>query len=279
MVTRNERTWVDTTRSTPRTSQYAGAADRTLRVLIWKPEHSGSLPVLLMAHGFGGLPEKFDAFARTVAAAGFVVAAPAFPLTNDNAPGGHDAGFRDFINQPVDLSFVLSQLLQASRTPPDPLAGTIDTAAIAVLGHSLGGTTAVGLTRKACCVDDRVRALILVAAAVPLADAFGSDAAVIDLPTLIIQGTADQSVAYTTAPAYYEHIGPPRFLLGLIGVDHSEALESQVEPPLPAREATQRASITFLDAVFRDASARFRATLSDFAAAGDIVRSDPGETS
>lgn len=94
------------------------------------------------------------------------------------------------------------------------------------------------------------------------------------LPTLIIQGTADQSVPYATAPAYYDHISPPRFLVGLTGVGHSEAVESQFEPPIPARDAAQRASIAFLNAVFRNAGAAFDATLSDLAAAGNIVRSE-----
>lgn len=273
-VSRSERVWVDARRSTPRTSSYAGAPQRTLRVLIWRSDGARAQPLLLMAHGFGGLPDKFDAFARTIAAAGYVVAAPAFPLTNEDAPGGHDAGFRDFISQPGDVSFVLSQLLEASSTTTDPLAAAIDPTLVAALGHSLGGTTAIGLTRKTCCLDARIRAVILVAAAVPLADAFGQDATVANVPTLIMQGTADQSVDYSTAPAFYAHIGPPRFLIGLTGVGHSEAVESQIEPPIAARDAAQRSSIAFLNAVFRDASAVFDATLADLAATGNQVRSD-----
>ncbi len=273
-VSRSERVWVDTGRQTPRTSAYPGAPDRTLRVLIWQLEGAQAAPLLLMAHGFGGLPEKFDAFARTVAANGFVVAAPTFPLTNDDAPGGHDAGFRDFINQPADLSFVLTKLLQASDTVADPLQGAINPTQVAGLGHSLGGTTVIGLTRKTCCIDARVGASILVAAAVPLASPFGSDVPVIDFPTLIIQGTADQSVAYSTAPAFYEHIHAPRFLLGLTSAGHSEAVESQIDPPIAARDAAQHASIAFLNAVFRGANTAFDATLSQLAAAGNPVRSE-----
>jgi predicted dienelactone hydrolase len=228
-----------------------------------------------MAHGFGGLPEKFDAFAHTVAAAGFVVAAPAFPLTNDGAPGGHNAGLSDYVHQPADLSYVLTQLLQAPTNVTDALARSIDADHVAVLGHSLGGTTAIGLTRKSCCADTRVRAVILVAAAVPLATTFGADADVSDLPTLLIQGTKDPVVVYSTATAYYDHIEAPRFLVGLAGAGHSEAVESQIEPPIPARDAAQRASIAFLNAVFRNAGTAFGTTLADLAATGNIVRSDP----
>jgi alpha-beta hydrolase superfamily lysophospholipase len=276
-VRRSERVWIDASRRTPRTATYAGASDRTLRVLIWRSDGATAQPLLLMAHGFGGRPEKFDAFARSVAAAGFVVAAPAFPLTNEDAPGGFESGLGDLVNQPGDLSFVLSQLLQASSSATDRLAGAINDDQLAVLGHSLGGATVIGLTRKRCCTDARLRAVILVAAAVPLASVFGSDVVVSGLPTLIIQGTADPTVAYSTAPAYYEHIDAPRFLVGLLGVGHSEALESQVEPPIAARDAAQRLSIAFLDAVFGNATDAFSGILTSLAAAGDPVLSEYGD--
>lgn len=272
-VARTERSWVDPTRTTPPTAAFPGAPDRTLRVVIWQPDGASALPLLVMAHGFGGLPEKFDAFARAVAEAGFVVAAPAFPLTNENAPGGHDPGFRDFINEPGDISFVLTHLIDASQAPGDPLQGRIDPTKVAVLGHSLGGTVVVGLTRKACCRDDRVRATILAAAAVPLAVAFGPDPISVEgPPTLLIQGTADHSVDYQVSATFYEQIDPPRYLIGLTGAGHSEALESQLRPPIPARDAAQRATIAFLDGFFRNAPGELGEVLQSLSAAGDIVR-------
>jgi len=274
-VTRSERVWVDGSRPTPRTAAYAGAPDRALRVLIWQPTLPGVLPLVVMAHGFGGLPEKFDAFARVVAAAGVVVAAPAFPLTNERAPGGHDAGLRDFINQPADVSFVLTQLLQANVTFGDEYYGRIAPTNVAVLGHSLGGVTTLALTRKACCRDGRVRASVLVAPVPLLLDAFGADAPdATGLPTLIMHGTADPTVPFASSTMLYDMLAPPRFLLGITGAGHSEALESQSTPPIPARSAAQRASVAFLGAVFHGADAELEATFAALAAAGDVVRSD-----
>jgi dienelactone hydrolase len=275
-VSRTERVWVDGSRVTPRTSKFPGAPDRTLRVLIWQPSRPDPSPLLVMAHGFGGLPEKFDAFARTVAAAGYVVAAPAFPLTNENAPGGHDVGLRDQINQPADVSFVITQLLNAAATAGDPLAARIQPSEIAALGHSLGGATVIGLTRKNCCRDDRVRATVLVAAATFLATALGSDPITAGPPTLVIHGTGDQTVAYESSVDLYSRIAPPRILLGLTGAGHSEAVESQIDPPIAARAAAQRATIAFLNAMFRGAQATLDTVLADLANDGNPLAVDWG---
>jgi alpha-beta hydrolase superfamily lysophospholipase len=274
IITRTERVWIDASRSTPRNGIFPSAPTRTLRTLIWQPPSTDALPVLVMAHGFGGLPEKFDAFASTVAAAGFVVVAPAFPLTNQNAPGGHASGLNDLVNQPRDLSFVITQLLQATSTAGDALEGRIIPANVAVLGHSLGGATLLGLTRKNCCRDARVRASIFVDA-LTTTNAFGADPpAAAGPPTLILHGTVDPLVAFRTATQFYSLIDPPRFLVGLKGAGHSDAVESQAEPPIPARDAAQRATIAFLNAVFRDGAGDLDATLTVLATEGNVVQAD-----
>jgi predicted dienelactone hydrolase len=274
-VMTSERTWVDATRHTPRTSAYEGAATRTLRTRLWTPSGRDALPLLIMAHGFGGSPEKFEAFAAAVAKAGYVVAAPAFPLTNENAPGGHDPGFRDFLNQPGDVSFVITQLLDATAGSSDPLYRRIDVNDVAVLGHSLGGVTTLALTRKDCCRDARLRASILVAAVTSLSGSFGADPIAAGPPTLILHGTADPIVPYTGATVLYDSIIAPRFLVGLSNASHSEALESQIEPPIAARDAAQRATIAFLDVLFRGDSAGWRALRNELASAGNVVEADP----
>ncbi len=274
-VRRGERVWIDTSRETPVTAMFSGAPERTLRTLIWQSDAKGPLPLIVLAHGLGGLPEKFDALGRALAVAGVVVAAPAFPLTNEQAPGGHEAGLGDVVNQPADTSFVISRLLEANRTPGDPLNSRIVSGHIAVLGHSLGGVTVVALTRKNCCRDDRVRASIIAAAPWGLAIVFGNDPiAASGPPTLIIHGTADPAVAYESSPQLYDMILPPRFLVGIAGAGHSEGLESQVEPPVPARDATQRAAIGFLRAVFEGADGVFQATLAALEAEGHVVQAD-----
>jgi predicted dienelactone hydrolase len=273
-ATRSERVWVDASRRTPPNGTFPGAPMRTLRTLIWQPAAAGAMPVVVMAHGFGVLPEDFDAFAGSVAAAGFVVAAPEFPLTNRNPPGGR-LGVNDLNNQPGDLSFVITQLLQATNTNGDPLHGRILTDDIAVIGQSLGGATVIGLTRKDCCRDVRVRASVLSAA--PLLPFFGPDPlSAAGPPTLILHGTADTTVGFATATQLYNLIAPPRFLVGLKGAEHADALESQVEPPIPARDAGQRATIAFLNAVFRGGAAELDTTLAALAAQGNEVLADPG---
>jgi pimeloyl-ACP methyl ester carboxylesterase len=274
-----QRDWTDTTRATPPTSHFPGAPERQLRTLVWLPDVPEPLPLLVLAHGFGGLPLKFDAFARAVATAGFVVAAPAFPLTNENAPGGHDAGLGDVVSQPGDVSFVITQLLAEAATPGTLLADHVRASDVAVLGHSLGGVTAIALTRKSCCRDTRVRAAIFVSApALPLTDAFFPG--LFDPngpPTMVMQGTDDATVPYATALALYAALQPPRVLIGLSGTGHSEALESQAEPPIPARRAAQTATVGFLNAILRGDRAALDAALAQLTADGNIVQADARE--
>ncbi len=273
-VTVSERDWIDTTRPTPRTSHFPGAPQRQLRTLVWQPDVPDPVPLLVLAHGFGGLPEKFDAFARTVAAAGFVVAAPAFPLTNENAPGGHDAGLGDVVSQPGDVSFVVTQLLQEASTPGTPLADHVRAADITVLGHSLGGVTAIALTRKSCCRDARVRAAIFVSApALTLTDVyFPGPFDPNGPPTMVMQGTDDTTVPWATALALYALLRPPRVLVGLNGAGHSEALESQADPAIPARRAAQTATVAFLNAILDGDVAALDTALAQLAADGNIVQ-------
>jgi predicted dienelactone hydrolase len=268
MVTRSERTWIDTSRNLPRTPV------REVRVLLWDPGLVRRLPLVVLAHGFGGLPEKFDAFARAVAQSGFMAAAPAFPLTNESAPGGHQRGFADTVNQPGDISFLLDRLLELNAEPGDALFSRIDPQRIALLGHSLGGLTALAVTRKPCCLDPRIGAAVLVAPLPDFGHQFGTDPISLGPPTLIIHGTADPTIPFQSSVDLYGDFQAPRFLVGLSGAGHSEALESQLVPAVPARQAAEAATIAFLRAEFYDAIDGFQAALDDLAADGHAIQRD-----
>ncbi len=274
--TSSERTWVDASRPTNHNGNYAGAPDRTLRTLIWQPDTAGALPLFVMAHGFGGLPEKFEAMARSIADAGFVVAAPAFPLTNENAPGSYLHALQDVASQPADVSFVISKLLEANDAPGDPLEGRILTDQVAVLGHSLGGTTVLALTRKDCCRDTRVRASLLFAPG-PINlfnNLFGTDPTDAGPPTLILQGTKDGTISYSVTEQLYTQIDPPRRFVGITGADHSDAIEARSLPLTALQSVSERAIVAFLNAMFRGADAALDSTLATLEAEGNAVHSD-----
>jgi len=275
-VTRSERTWVDTTRPTPPNSLFPGAPTRTLRTLIWQPASRAPLPLFIMAHGFDNLPEAFESLASTIAAAGFVVAAPAFPVTNHNAPGDDIPKLADTGQQPADVSFVITQLLAANAAPGDALHGSIVAADVAVLGTSLGGTTVIALTRKDCCRDPRVRASLLWAAA-PIdlfSSYFGTDSIAAGPPTLVAHGTADTTLPYAGSQMLYALIDPPKFFLGIAGADHGDSILATTLPLTALQNVSERAIVGFLNAAFRHENAAFAQTLAALSAEGNSVQSD-----
>ena len=92
-----------------------------------------------------------------------MVAAPVFPLGNADAPGGPDEA--DIVNQPRDMSFVITRLLALSAGRQGPLAGLIDARQVAVSGQSDGGETALAMAYDQPYRDDRVRAAIILSGA------------------------------------------------------------------------------------------------------------------
>ena len=103
---------------------------------------AGRFPLVLFSHGLRGSPERYAAALAGWAAAGFVVAAPFYPHTNEHAEHFDRA---DIVNQPGDAAFVIKKVRLLDGTPGDPLAGRIDVDRVAAVGHSAGGYTTAGL--------------------------------------------------------------------------------------------------------------------------------------
>jgi dienelactone hydrolase len=168
-------------------------------------------PLIVFAHGFAVTPEIYSRLLDAWALAGYVVAAPLFPVENPDAPGGPDES--DLPNQPGDMSFVVSRL----TGPASPLPGLIDPTRIAFAGQSDGAETALSAAYDRRFLDRRVdAAVILSGAALPgfTRPPPGSP------PLLAVQGTNDPFNAPSDTTDYYRLMRKPKFLLWLLGASH-----------------------------------------------------------
>jgi len=158
-----ERDFVDGSRSTPAYEDFPGADDRTLPTTIWYPaDRTGPYPLVVFAHGFGVDPWFAGALLERIAASGYVVAAPTLPLLSGWPAGPTDSV--DWEEKYTDLQFVTSSVLDLSASGDPDLGGQVDGSRIAVMGHSDGALLAFGDGFEAGRTDDRVRAVVALAA-------------------------------------------------------------------------------------------------------------------
>lgn len=207
---------------------------RTLVTVVRIPTSgAGPFPLIVFAHGFTLTPGAYTALLDAWARAGFVVAAPVFPLESANAPGGPDEA--DLPNEPADIRFVISRLLAG------PLRGEIDARRIAVAGQSDGGVAALAAAYADRLRDPRIdAAVVLSGAQLPGARfTYGPHRP----PLLAVQGTADPINPPANTSAFFARAQRPKFLLSLIGASHL--------PPYTTNERLRavvvRATVAFLD--------------------------------
>ena len=234
--------------------RYPAAGDPSRVDVIGAPpaRTAGPFPLVVFAHGFDITPAPYARLLRAWTRAGYVVAAPIFPVTNSNAPGGPDES--DLINQPTDVSFVITQLLAANTAAHGILTGLINAAQIAVSGQSDGGSTALAVADNAHYADRRVRAaMILAGAEIPGVGgyAFPPPAP----PLLAVQGTADIFNAPESTYEFFRLAPRPKFLLRLPGAPHLGPYTYEQ----PQLGIVEQVTIAFLDRYLKaDPGARAR---------------------
>ena len=200
--------------------------------------------MIVFGHGFALTPASYAPLLQTWATAGYVVAAPVFPLGNANAPGGPDES--DLVNQPGDMSFVISSLLQLSGSRTSVLAGRIATSKISVAGHSDGAETALGAAYDGRYRDRRIRAAIILSGAMfPGMAPFPRGGP----PLLATQGTADPINAPANTSAYFRRALRPKFLLWLLGASHLPPYTDEQ----PQLGIVGRVTLAFLDHYLKEA--------------------------
>ncbi|MDQ6776864.1 MAG: hypothetical protein M3071_11770, partial [Actinomycetota bacterium] len=211
----------------------------------------GPFPLIVFGHGFDVTPGLYASLLQAWARAGYVVAAPSFPLANPAAPGGPTEV--DLPNQPADMRFVISRMLSASNAAAGPLRGMIADREIAVAGQSDGGDTALAAAYDPRFRDPRIRAAVILSGAeIPQLGAFTIRPG--GPPLLATQGTADPINLPSATSAFYDSAPAPKYLLKLLGASHVPPYSSQ-EPQLGVVE---RVTTVFLNHYLRHAPRSLR---------------------
>jgi fermentation-respiration switch protein FrsA (DUF1100 family) len=232
---------------------------RPLRTVIWYPANggaggsprtnaaaaSGRFPLVLFSHGLTSSPEAYQGLTTKFAAAGFVVAAPAYPFTSAGVPT-YNPG--DMGNQPADASYVITEVLKLDGRSGDLLAGHLDRAHVGAGGHSAGGYTTVGMLSGGG-RDTRLRGGFVLSGG-GMGGAFSGAST----PVLFVHGDNDKVVTYATGRAVYTRLTWPKAFLTIVGGDHVA--------PVVGGEATSASARTMLDflryALYGDAAAKSR---------------------
>jgi predicted dienelactone hydrolase len=162
----------------------------------------GRFPLVVLSHGTGGSHLLYRTLAAHLARRGFVVALPEHPRNNrnDNSLAGTDALLE---SRPRHLRLAMDWAYGDEALGPRLMPGTV-----AVVGHSIGGYTALALAGGrpwagphevpdgqphpiAVTADERVRALVLLAPATPWFDV-PEGLRDVRIPILLVTGGQDE---------------------------------------------------------------------------------------
>ncbi len=117
-----------------------------------EPSRENTQPLIVISHGFAADRKFLSYLAVHLASYGFTVAAIEHPGSNGSwlssaGISGKPTDFvptNEFIDRPKDISWLLDELAKLNQQPGE-LQGKLHTEQVSVIGHSLGGYTALAL--------------------------------------------------------------------------------------------------------------------------------------
>ncbi len=207
---------------------------RSLPTTVWYPDAPGRWPLIVFAHGFQVGPAPYTSLLEAWASHGYVVAAPAFPLT-DQAIAGANLDESDINNQPADVRFVTDRLVAAGS----PVAPRIDATRGAVAGHSDGAETALAASTDPVPAGEPPYRAVVILSGQPVPGAAGRNP-----PMLVVQGDTDDINPPSLGIGAWDQAATPKYLLMMRGAGHL--------PPYEAGSAwlagVEKVTESFLDA-------------------------------
>jgi len=201
----------------------------------------GPFPLVLFAPGFMQCGGPYSDLLQAWASAGYVVATVNFPRTDCSV--GTAADEADLVNQPADMSYVLTRLLALNTQARGWFSGLVNRNQIGVTGQSDGGDTVAALAANACCTDHRVRAVAVLSGAEwpPMPGRYFPRQAP---PMLFVQGTADTiNPPGMSLQLYRADMGGTRYYLDLFGANHTGPYWGTN----PVEQLVARVTVAFLD--------------------------------
>ena len=269
-------TFVDPSRTTSANGSSGGQPIRTLPTEFWYPaagaaggdpvadapadKGNGPYPLVLFAHGYNVTPDFYAPLLARWAAAGYVVAAPVFPILSGSDGG---ASHVDYEKTFGDASFVITQVLDLNKS--DPLGGLVDPARIAAAGHSDGEVVSFGVGFLDCCRDKRVRSVIAMAG--DLSNANNPHTRDTGTPILHIMETNDEYDPYPHSIQWdRDNLTAPRWMVSL----NSSHVPPYTQPGDPAFELVSQISVAFLDGTLKGHPDRLDEMTADVNAQPDV---------
>ncbi len=221
---------------------------------------AGSFPLVVFAHGFAVTPQYYEPLLHELAAHGYVVAAPLFPISGAGPAGAPRED--DMFRQPGDITAVITTLTWLAGRPAGTWSGVVDPARVAIAGHSDGAESVAAMVLYPGDRDRRVSAAVVLSGrAFPPPVPTGAP-----IPTLVEHGLADTTDPASRGRALFEQLSEPKAYLTELAGSHTSAAAGSD----PADRQVRACIVAFLDTVLK----RRPAALAEL----NRHRSAPGST-